>query len=104
MNTRYVEESFALAYLTPDFLEDPAYTQVFHPFGRIPALQDGSNRIFESKAICRYLVAKYAPDDSELSLPKEARDVGAFEQAASVEFSYFDPNVTKLAYEKLFKK
>ena len=78
--------------------------QQFHSFGRIPALQDGSDRIFESKAICRYLVAKYASDSSELSLPKEARDVGAFEQAASVEFSYFDPVVTKLGYEKLFKK
>ncbi|KEQ70859.1 glutathione S-transferase, partial [Aureobasidium namibiae CBS 147.97] len=35
--------------------------------------------------------------------PKEARDVGAFEQAASVEFSYLDPIVTKLAYERSFK-
>jgi len=83
---------------SPDFLKN------IQPFGKIPTLDDGSLRIFESRAICRYLVAKYAPKDSPLSLPVKADDIAAFEQVASVECSYFDPNITKLAYEKMLKR
>ncbi|KAI4740416.1 hypothetical protein E4T50_09115 [Aureobasidium sp. EXF-12298] len=70
----------------------------------VPALEVDSLRIFESKAISRYLVAKYAPPKSTLGLPKTSEDLALFEQAASVEYSYFEPSIFKLAYEKLFKK
>ncbi|KAG8623402.1 hypothetical protein KVT40_008378 [Elsinoe batatas] len=47
-------------------------------FGRVPALQDGDLHLFESR------LAKYA-------------------EASSVEYSYFDPAMKTLAFEKLFK-
>lgn len=84
-------------------MQDKQYIAKFHPFGRIPALQDGDLIVFESRAICRYLVAKYAKDDSTLRLPTHPAKLAHFEQLASVEYSYFDPAVTQLAYEKLFK-
>lgn len=80
------------------------YIANFHPFGRIPALEDGDVIVFESRAICRYLVAKYAKDASTLRAPTQPAEIAHFEQLASVEYSYFDPPVTQLAYEKLFKR
>ncbi|KAF5639345.1 glutathione S-transferase [Fusarium sp. NRRL 52700] len=83
---------------------EPNYVQEFHPFGRIPVLDDGGTRLFESRAICEYLVAKYG-----LNSPLHRRaeqsftELATHEQAASVEYSYFDPTVKTLAYEKIFK-
>lgn len=41
-------------------LRDPAYLAV-HPLGRVPALSDGPNLLFESGAICEYLCEQYDP-------------------------------------------
>ncbi|KAI5195486.1 hypothetical protein E4T39_08202 [Aureobasidium subglaciale] len=83
----------------------PEYIQEFHPFGKVPALTDGPVQIFESKAICRYLMAKYASAGSSLLLfAGSADNLAIFEQAASVEYSYFEPSISRLAYEKLFKR
>ncbi|KAH7136763.1 thioredoxin-like protein [Dactylonectria estremocensis] len=80
------------------------HLNLFHPFGRIPVIDDDGVRIFESRAICQYLVAKYGRGSSLVfSEHRSAADVGYFEQAASIEYSYFDPSVKSLAYEKLFK-
>ena len=87
-----------------NFFKAVDFVEKVHPFGRIPALEDGAVHIFESKAICRYLVAKYATSDSSLTLPQNAGELAMFEQAASVEYSYFEPAVFKLAYELMFKK
>ncbi|GAB2300425.1 hypothetical protein Dimus_034468 [Dionaea muscipula] len=38
---------------SPDFLK-------MQPFGQVPAFQDGSISLFESRAICRYISEKYA--------------------------------------------
>ncbi|THV85403.1 glutathione S-transferase III, partial [Aureobasidium pullulans] len=83
---------------TPDFIRD------VHPFGKLPAFEDGSLHIFESRAICRYLVAKYASPDSVMPPPTKLEEIARFEQVASVESSYFDTSIFKIAYEKMFKQ
>ncbi|CAE6455670.1 hypothetical protein ACGC1H_005795 [Rhizoctonia solani] len=83
--------------------KDPSYVDNFHPFGIIPVLEDeDGTKIYESRAISRYLVAKYAPDSSLLPKASDAKAYGLFEQAASVEYSTFDPPASSLAYEKVF--
>ncbi|KAF5573632.1 cytochrome P450 monooxygenase oxidoreductase, partial [Fusarium pseudocircinatum] len=84
---------------------EPNYVQNFHPFGRLPVLNDGGIRLFESRAICEYLVAKYGPH-SPLQRRTEHNyaELATYEQAASVEYSYFDPTMKSLAYEKMFKR
>jgi glutathione S-transferase len=42
--------------------------------------------------------------DSVLLPPKLTEDVAMYEQAASVEYSYFDTSIFNLAYEKMFKQ
>ncbi|RYO68428.1 hypothetical protein AA0116_g16 [Alternaria tenuissima] len=72
-----------------------------HPFGKIPAIQDDDFKLFESRAIARYLVSKCP---GPLSLPIDSASLGRFEEAASVECSYFEPAVSSLAWEMIFKK
>jgi glutathione S-transferase len=58
--------------------------------------------IFESRAISRYLAVK---NESPL-IPHygDAKAVAAFEQLASVEYAYFEPAVSTLAFELIFKR
>ncbi|KAG8685040.1 hypothetical protein FRC11_011209 [Ceratobasidium sp. 423] len=81
----------------------PEYIDNYHPFGIIPVLEDeDGTRIFESRAIARYLVAKYAPNSPLLPSPSDPKAYGLFEQAASIEYSTFDPPASSLAFEKVF--
>ncbi|KAH7252820.1 thioredoxin-like protein [Fusarium tricinctum] len=81
------------------------YVRSYHPFGRIPVLDNEGLRIFESRAICRYLVAKYGRNsDLYLETDQSPEEVAHYEMASSVEYSYFDPTMKSLAFEKVFKK
>ncbi|CEL02179.1 hypothetical protein ASPCAL03351 [Aspergillus calidoustus] len=79
----------------------PTFVDQQHPFGRLPAFEDATTKVFESRAICYYLAAKYG---GPLRPPCEDVKLSRFQQAASVEYSYFDPPITQLAYQKLFKR
>ncbi len=55
-------------------LRTPEYYKI-HPMGRIPVLQDGETRIYESGAIVQYLLArhgngKFVPDVNDPSFPE----------------------------------
>ena len=77
-----------------------AYRQK-QPFGVIPYLDDDGFIIYESRAIARYLEAKYKGQGTEL-IPINVQDLGLFEQGASVETSYFDQAST-IVVERFFK-
>jgi len=71
-----------------------------HPFGVVPYIDDDGFGLYESRAICRYLVAKYSPQDQSLA-PTELKAQALFEQAASIESSYFAPNASTILVEKV---
>ncbi|KAL5500966.1 hypothetical protein ACEPAH_9353 [Sanghuangporus vaninii] len=80
----------------------PEYIENLHPFGQIPVLVDEDGfKLFESRAIARYLIAKYGPN-SEL-IPKDPKENALFEQAMSIENNDFAPPAGGLASEKYFK-
>ncbi|KAF7324912.1 Glutathione S-transferase [Mycena kentingensis (nom. inval.)] len=63
------------------------------PFGQVPYIDD---ILYESRAICRYLIEKY-PEKGTQGLLPPADDVYAkalFEQAASVEYANFHAHAT----------
>jgi glutathione S-transferase len=52
----------------------------FNPNGRLPAITDGSTRVFESGAIMLYLVDKY---DSDRKISYEPGDVSGYTEQLS---------------------
>jgi len=73
------------------------------PFGQIPYIDDDGFVLYESRAIARYLVAKY-PSKGPALVPTELKANALFEQAASIEQSNFDPSASGIVAEKIFKK
>jgi len=57
--------------------------------------------LYESRAICRYIAAKYASQGTPL-LPTDLVSTAFFEQAAAIETSNYDPFVSGLAWELKF--
>ncbi|UJR28223.1 hypothetical protein I4U23_009473 [Adineta vaga] len=81
------------------------YLEEKQPFGVIPVLIDENGfKVYESRAICRYLEMKYKGKGTELIPTKDPKAQGLFEQAASVEISYFDPYASGIVMERVFKK
>ncbi|OGM47684.1 glutathione S-transferase PM239X14 [Aspergillus bombycis] len=83
-----------------------SYLNNLHPFGKVPVLQDTETgiQVFESRAINQYLSSKYSGQGTALSPPESDLKAWAlYQQALSIEQSYFDPIVSQIAFEKVFK-
>jgi glutathione S-transferase len=61
-----------------------------HPFGRVPVIEHGDYRLFETQAILRYLDAAF-PDPS--LQPAEPHAVGRMNQIVGINDWYFFPKV-----------
>jgi len=79
----------------PEYLEK-------QPFGQIPYIDDDGFILYESRAISRYIATKYGEQGNKL-IPAGLKEWALYEQAASNELSNFDPFVSGVAYEKLWK-
>jgi glutathione S-transferase len=66
------------------------------PFGKVPAAQDGDLKFYESRAICRYLVDKYASEDTIKLVPTDIKKRAIFEQWMSLESTTYTPEITTL--------
>jgi len=71
------------------------------PFGQIPVLEEGDLRLYESRAILRYL-DEVLPGHK--LTPSDAKDRAIMEQWISIETSNFTTHAMKIIYEDLFKK
>jgi glutathione S-transferase len=72
---------------------------MYHP----PFLQDDDGFIlYESRAICYYIAAKY-PNQGTPLLPTELKANALFHQAASVEICHFFEHVLKAVEEMMYK-
>ncbi|GJJ13006.1 hypothetical protein Clacol_007255 [Clathrus columnatus] len=80
------------------------YLNNMQPFGQIPVLDDDGFLLSESRAICRYIAAKYADQGTPDLIPdgKDLKEMATFERALSVEATQFIP-VELLTFEVIFK-
>ncbi|KAG6827208.1 hypothetical protein H0H92_012792 [Tricholoma furcatifolium] len=72
------------------------------PFGQVPYIDDDGFFLFESRAIGRYIAAKY-PDQGTKLIPTDPKANALFEQAASIETSNFDAPASIIFYERIVK-
>ncbi|KAJ7611103.1 glutathione S-transferase [Mycena polygramma] len=79
----------------------PAYLEM-QPFGQIPCIDDDGFILYESRAICRYLAAKY-PAANLMPSPTDLKAYALFEQAASIELTNFDPTAARWGLEMVIK-
>ncbi len=70
------------------------------PFGQIPTIDDEGFKLFESRAICRYLSAK----SGDQLVPVTLQGRALMDQWLSVEQSNFSPNAMKFIYHYTFKR
>ena len=75
----------------------PEYMQK-NPFGVVPYFEDDGIKMYESRAICRYLDAKYP---YPRLTPSETLSRAKMEQWISVEQSYLDSAVGKIFHQKV---
>jgi glutathione S-transferase len=91
-----VEPEFVVVDLAKGEHKLPAHL-ARHPFGMLPALEDGDVSLYESRAIMRYL------DNKLPGTPLTPRDLvsrAAMEQWISVEESYASPPVGEIVRQK----
>ncbi|KAJ7653029.1 glutathione S-transferase [Mycena rosella] len=73
----------------------PAYLEK-QPFGLIPYIDDDGFILYQTRAICRYIAAKYPACGL---IPTDPKKNALFEQAASVELTSFDPSASMVGFE-----
>ncbi|KAF5364697.1 hypothetical protein D9758_005629 [Tetrapyrgos nigripes] len=84
-------------------IKEPEFVEK-QPFGQVPYLDDDGFIVFESRAICRYIQAKF-PDQGPKLVPSasDLKATALFEQAASVEAANFDQFAAKACFEGVIK-
>ncbi len=70
------------------------------PFGQVPALDDDGFKMYESRAMARYIDAKAG---SPLT-PKDLQGRARMEQWISIETENFAPHAMKFIYHSVFKR
>ncbi|KNA12318.1 hypothetical protein SOVF_127010, partial [Spinacia oleracea] len=83
------------AHKQPPFLS-------LNPFGQIPAFEDGDLKLFESRAITKYIACNYESQGTPL-VKKEGKQMADLAIWLEVEAHQFDPVATKLNYELVYK-
>ncbi|KAF7513051.1 Glutathione S-transferase hmp2 [Endocarpon pusillum] len=86
-----LEKDLAYEHILIDIAKGDQKSEAYkklQPFGKVPVLEDDRFLIFESRAICKYFVRKYT-SGPKLIPEGDDKAYGLFEQACSVEHSYF---------------
>lgn len=94
-----IKPEFALIDLTKGEHKKSDYMAQLHPFGQVPVLEDNGFRLYEARAIMRYL-DEVLP--GEKLTPADPKQRAMMEQWISVEMSNFTPAAMKTLGETFF--
>jgi glutathione S-transferase len=70
------------------------------PFGQIPTIDDDGFKLYESRAICRYLSAK----NGDPLVPRDPKQRALMDQWQSIEQSNFSSSAMKFVFHHVFKR
>ncbi|PPR02937.1 hypothetical protein CVT24_012167 [Panaeolus cyanescens] len=84
--------------------KSPEYMEK-QPFGQVPCLDDDGFLVYECRAICHYLAAKYANQGTPNLIPPadDFKAIARFHQAVSVETHNFNKYVWMVTRERVIK-
>ncbi|KAJ7205907.1 glutathione S-transferase [Mycena rebaudengoi] len=91
--TVLIEKKVAFTFQSINIMTGEHKSEEFRarqPFGQVPYIDDDGFILYESRAICRYIADNYANQGPKL-VPTDLKGKALFEQAASTEYSNFDP-------------
>lgn len=82
---------FDLKYVTNADLATEDYAEHMQPFRQFPVLDDDGYKLYESRAIGRYIALKYADQGTQGLIPdgKDLKELADFEKAMSIEAAQF---------------
>ncbi|KAM5445307.1 putative glutathione transferase [Microsporum audouinii] len=92
-------------YVTVDLAKGEHKSEEYmkiQPFGYVPCIDDDGFVLYESRAICHYIVAKYASQGTPL-VPTELKANALYAQGLNLEVASFEAAAGPFVYEKLFK-
>ncbi|KAI6101448.1 glutathione S-transferase [Pisolithus croceorrhizus] len=95
--------NFVLVDITKGEQKAPEYVDK-QPFNKVPYIVDDDGfALYESRAIARYLIKKYADQGTPDLIPSDPQSEALFEQGASIESFNFNPPASGIALEKIVK-
>ncbi|MED6189498.1 hypothetical protein PIB30_096505 [Stylosanthes scabra] len=74
-----------------------------NPFGQVPAFEDGDLKLFESRAITRYIADAYAEKGTQLIIKNDPKKMAIIGLWLEVEAQQYEQPAAKLARELHFK-
>jgi len=81
--------------------KSPEYLQNLQPFGQIPVLEDGDVKIFESRAIARYICDKHESQGTKL-FGSSLKERALVNQWIEVESQNYNPAVSSIVFQIVF--
>ncbi|XP_072976001.1 probable glutathione S-transferase GSTF1 [Typha angustifolia] len=86
--------------LTKGEHKTPAYL-ARNPFGVIPALEDGEFKLFESRAISKYILRKYKGSGSDLLQEGKIEESSMVDLGVEIEAHHYNPAISPIVYQCL---
>lgn len=103
LNEKNVEYEFILVNLGKGEHKLESFLAI-NPFGQIPAFEDGDLKLFESRAITKYIAYKYMAEGTDLLHMGDLNEGATVDLWVEVEAQQYNPQISVIVYECLIKK